>query len=144
MGRRFEVAWKPLAFSVVVAMFGAVPAMAQTTAASKSTVTYSKDIATIIKRSCAQCISTDYVAPILQRSCARCHRPDSVAPMPLLNYAQTRPYARAIKQRVQLKYAPWMRGVMPPWYVETNVGIQHFRDDPSLSDKEISMIAAWA
>jgi hypothetical protein len=99
--------------------------MAQT--AANRPVTFSKDI-----------------APILQRSCQRCHRPDSVAPMPLLTYAQARPYARAMKQRTQLKYAPWMRGVMPPWYIETNVGIQHFKDDPSLSDKEIALIAAWA
>jgi hypothetical protein len=33
---------------------------------------------------------------------------------------------------------------MPPWYVEHNIGIQHFKDDPSLSDEEIAKIAAWA
>jgi hypothetical protein len=33
---------------------------------------------------------------------------------------------------------------MPPWYIEKNVGIQHFKDDPSLSDAEIAAIAAWA
>ena len=27
---------------------------------------------------------------------------------------------------------------MPPWYVEKNIGIQHFNDDPSLSDEEIA------
>ena len=35
-------------------------------------------------------------------------------------------------------------GVMPPWYVEKNIGIQKFQDDPSLNDKEIAMIAKWA
>ena len=60
-----------------------------------------------------------------------------------MDYAEVRPYARAIKQRTQLKYTKWMRGVMPPWYIETNIGIQKFKDDPSLSDKEIALIAAW-
>ena len=35
-------------------------------------------------------------------------------------------------------------GVMPPWYVEKNIGIQKFKNDPSLSEKEIAMIAQWA
>ena len=33
---------------------------------------------------------------------------------------------------------------MPPWYVEKNIGIQKFKDDPSLSDEEIAKIAKWA
>jgi hypothetical protein len=39
---------------------------------------------------------TKDVAPILQRSCQNCHRPDSIAPMSLLTYEQVRPWARAI------------------------------------------------
>src|SRR6185436_4968807 len=35
-------------------------------------------------------------------------------------------------------------GVMPPWYVEKNIGIQKFHNDPSLSDDEIATIAKWA
>ena len=35
-------------------------------------------------------------------------------------------------------------GVMPPWYVEKNIGIQNYKDDPSLSDEEIATIAKWA
>ena len=35
-------------------------------------------------------------------------------------------------------------GVMPPWYVEKNIGIQKFQNDPSLSDDEIAKIAKWA
>jgi hypothetical protein len=132
MAQRREFAWKPVLLSALAAMWvtaSAFPAAAQTVPAPAPShpVTFSKDI-----------------APILQRSCQRCHRPDSVAPMALITYQQTRPYARAIKQRTALKYAPWMRGVMPPWYVETNVGIQHFKDDPSLTDAEIALFAAWA
>ena len=32
---------------------------------------------------------------------------------------------------------------MPPWYIEKNVGVQHFKYDRGLSDREISTIAAW-
>ena len=35
-------------------------------------------------------------------------------------------------------------GVMPPWYIEKNIGIQRFKDDWSLSDDEIATIARWA
>src|SRR2546425_8949208 len=93
---------------------------------AKSPVTFTKDI-----------------APILQRSCQQCHRPDSIAPMSLLTYEQVRPFARAIKQRTQLAYVPGMRGVMPPWLYERTVGIQKLREDMSLSDDEIASIAKW-
>ena len=93
-------------------------------AAAPSDVTFTKDI-----------------APILQRSCQNCHRPDGVAPMALVNYEDVRPWARAIKQRTGV--GPHA-GVMPPWYVERNIGIQQFKDDPSLSDEEIAKIARWA
>ena len=84
---------------------------------------------------------TKDVAPILQRSCENCHRPDGVAPMSLVNYEDVRPWARAIKQRTSI--GP-KAGVMPPWYVEKNIGIQKFHNDPSLSDDEIAMIGKWA
>src|SRR5689334_2151651 len=81
------------------------------------------------------------IAPVLQRSCETCHRPDGVAPMSLQTYEEVRPWARAIKQRTGL--GPHA-GVMPPWYVEKNIGIQKFKNDPSLSAEEIAMIAKWA
>jgi len=84
---------------------------------------------------------TKDIAPILQRSCQNCHRPDGVAPMSLGTYEEVRPWARTIKQRTSI--GPH-RGVMPPWYIEKNVGIQQYKDDPSLSDREIAMIGKWA
>src|SRR5262245_55842637 len=84
---------------------------------------------------------TKDVAPILQRSCENCHRPDGVAPMSLVTYEDVRPWARAIKQRTSI--GP-KAGVMPPWYVEKNIGIQQFHNDPSLSDDEIALIGKWA
>ncbi len=83
---------------------------------------------------------TKDIAPILQRSCQKCHRPDGVAPMSLISYEDVRPWARAIKMRTGI--GP-RAGVMPPWYLEKNIGIQHFKNDPSLSDDEITKIAKW-
>src|SRR5471032_1373401 len=84
---------------------------------------------------------TKDVAPILQRSCENCHRADGVAPMALSTYEDARPWARSIKQRTGI--GP-RAGVMPPWYVEKNIGIQQFHNDPSLSDDEIATLAKWA
>ena len=76
------------------------------------------------------------VAPILQRSCQVCHRPNALAPMSFVTYEETRPWARAIKTKTALRE-------MPPWFIEKNIGIQEFKDDPSLSDAEIATLAAW-
>jgi hypothetical protein len=93
---------------------------AQTPAApSAASITYTKD-----------------VAPILQRSCQACHRPGSMAPMSFLTYEDVRPWARSIKQKVTTRE-------MPPWHVDRTVGIKRFTDDPSLSDEEIATIARW-
>jgi hypothetical protein len=81
------------------------------------------------------------IAPILQRSCQNCHRPNSLAPMSLITYEEVRPFARAIKQRTGLRHR---QGVMPPWFIEKNIGIQQFKDDISLSEEEIVRIARWA
>jgi mono/diheme cytochrome c family protein len=83
---------------------------------------------------------TQHIAPILYRSCVSCHRPDGVAPMALVTYEQVRPWARAIRQRTSL--GP-RAGVMPPWFVEKDLGIQKFKNDPSLSDEEIATIGRW-
>jgi hypothetical protein len=84
---------------------------------------------------------TKDIAPILQRSCQDCHRPNSVAPMSLITYEDVRPWVRSIKQRTGLGSAKM--GVMPPWFIDKTVGIQGYEDDFSLSDKEIATIADW-
>src|ERR1700676_5275765 len=76
------------------------------------------------------------VAPILQRSCQNCHRPGSIAPMSLLTYKDARPWARSIKEKV-------VRRQMPPWHIDRTVGINKFKDDPSLSEAEIATISNW-
>lgn len=102
------------AFLVAAGMFGA----AQTAPAQE--VTFAKDI-----------------APILQRSCQVCHRPGNIGPMSLLTYEDARPWARAMKSQV-------VKREMPPWYIDRAVGIHEFKNDPSLSDQEILLISKWA
>ncbi len=77
---------------------------------------------------------TKDVLPILQRSCQKCHRPGTAAPMSFLTYEETRPWARAIKDRV-------VRRQMPPWHLDRSIG--EYLDDPSLSDQEVATIARW-
>jgi hypothetical protein len=79
---------------------------------------------------------TKDVAPILQRACENCHRQDGVGPMPLTTYEQVRPWASSIKTRT-------VRREMPPWFIERNIGIQKYKDDPSLTDAEIATIVQW-
>ena len=76
----------------------------------------------------AQVTFTKDVAPILQNNCQACHRPGSIAPMSLLTYEETRPWARSIKQKVVARE-------MPPWFIDKNVGVQHFSNDRSLTDE---------
>jgi len=80
------------------------------------------------------------IAPIFQRSCQNCHQPDGVAPFSLVSYKDARPWAKSIKTRTALRDKP---GTMPPWYVEKNIGIQHFKNDNSLSDLDVAKIAKW-
>jgi len=108
----------------VVGVMAAGSVSAQSNGAVEREVTFAKDI-----------------APILQRSCQQCHRPASVAPMSLLTYEDVRPWARAIKMRTALRSE---RGAMPPWFIEKDLGIQHYKNDPSLSEEEIAQIAVWA
>ncbi len=83
---------------------------------------------------------TKDIAPILQRGCQTCHRANGVAPMSLVTYEEVRPWARALKERTLI--GPHA-GVMPPWFVEKDIGIQKFKNDPSLTDEEIAKIVKW-
>ncbi|MEE2638223.1 MAG: cytochrome c [Acidobacteriota bacterium] len=76
----------------------------------------------------------EHVGAILFENCSSCHRPNQVAPMPLLSYADARPWARAIKAKV-------MAREMPPWFADPRFGT--FSNDRSLSDEEIATIVEW-
>ena len=104
---------------VLVVTCATSPLVAGQSATSQPQVTFTKD-----------------VAPILQNNCQVCHRPGSMAPMSLVTYEQTRPWARSIRQKVVARE-------MPPWFIDKNVGVQHFSNDRSLTDAEISTIMKW-
>ena len=94
--RRRTFPWQ-IVLTTAVAALAAMPAPAAAQAAATGEVTFTRDI-----------------APILQRSCQKCHQPNSLAPMSLIDYEEVRPWARAIKLRTGLRDKP---GVMPPWYI---------------------------
>ncbi len=121
-GTTTKATWIGGALVLTLAAAGAPALRAQEGAAAEPT--YTRDI-----------------APILQRSCEICHRRGGAAPMSLSTYEDVRPWARAIASKTSL--GP-RAGVMPPWYLEKNIGIQHFKNDPSLTDDEIARIGAWA
>jgi hypothetical protein len=76
------------------------------------------------------------VAPILYRSCVKCHRTGQIAPMSLVSYREVRPWARSIKNKVETR-------TMPPWHLDRDLGIQDFKNNPSLTDQEIATIISW-
>src|SRR6204780_2638258 len=111
-----------LPLSIALAAVATLATAAETsvvTGANKPQVTFTKD-----------------VAPLLQNRCQVCHRPDTFAPMSLLTYDEVRPWAKAIRQKV-------LAHEMPPWYIDKNVGVRHFKNDVSLSDEEIATIVKW-
>jgi len=75
-----------------------------------------------------------HVASILHKSCAPCHRQGEIAPMPLLTYADARPWARSIRDAARSKK-------MPPWHSDQPHGF--FSNDPRLAQKDIDTIVAW-
>ncbi len=74
------------------------------------------------------------VLPILQAHCQDCHRPGQVAPMSLLDYGQTRPWAKAIRKAVSER-------AMPPF--KANAPLGRFENDTRLTDDAISLLVRW-
>jgi hypothetical protein len=74
------------------------------------------------------------VAPILQKSCQGCHRPGEIGPMSLLSYNEVRPWAKAIRAAV-------VKRQMPPWGADPHYG--EFSNDRSLSQQQIDTVVAW-
>jgi len=77
------------------------------------------------------------VAPILQKNCMTCHRPGAAGPMSLLTYEEVRPWAGIIRKQVRQREMP------PGWYIDRSIGIQEFKNNPSLSEKDIATIVGW-
>jgi hypothetical protein len=75
-----------------------------------------------------------HVAPILQNRCEECHRAGGVAPMSLVTYEETRPWARALREKVVSR-------AMPPFHATGAIG--RYQHDPRLTDEEIATITKW-
>ena len=108
-----------LGWVALIVAFVLMPGVSRAQTSASTELTFAKDI-----------------VPILQRSCQVCHRQGEMAPMSLVTYQEVRPWARAIKNKV-------VNRQMPPWHIDKNIGIQKFKNDTSLSDEEISLVASW-
>lgn len=86
-------------------------------AADSTTVTFNRDI-----------------APIIFRSCSSCHRPGEAAPFSLLTYSDVKKHARQIADVARAR-------LMPPWLPEPQD--LRFADELRLTDAEIDRIASW-
>jgi mono/diheme cytochrome c family protein len=82
------------------------------------------------------------VLPVLQQNCQTCHRPSGlnlggmIAPMPLVTYADTRPWAKAIAKAVEER-------AMPPWHAAPQFhGV--FLNERTLTDAQIGTVVSWA
>ncbi len=83
----------------------------------EATITYAKEI-----------------ARIMQRSCQECHRPGQIGPMPLLTYDDVSSWAQMIREVVTEKR-------MPPWHADPKHG--QFRNDRSLPAADRTALLTW-
>ncbi len=74
------------------------------------------------------------ISRIVYARCVSCHHEGGSAPMALVTYAESRPWAKAIKEEI-------LERRMPPWGAMKGFG--DFRDDVSLTQEEIALIADW-
>ncbi len=78
---------------------------------------------------------TKDVAPILWRNCADCHRPGEVGPFSLLEYEDA-------AKRAEFLASVTASRTMPPWKAEPNFG--RFHDERRLTDAQIDLLRRWA
>jgi hypothetical protein len=77
---------------------------------------------------------TKDVAPIFFKACADCHRPGEAAPFSVLSYKDVRPWAKSIREKV-------LNREMPPWHADPHVG--EWSNDRRLSRAQVDTIVAW-
>lgn len=77
---------------------------------------------------------TKDVAAIFNKRCAECHRPNDIAPFSVLSYKDVRPWARSIREKVITRE-------MPPWHADPHFG--DFSNDARLTQNEIDTVVAW-
>src|SRR5215475_14457379 len=86
------------------------------------------------KTSTKQVTFTKDVAPIFFKNCAECHRAGEAAPFSVMSYKDVRPWAKSIREKV-------INHEMPPWHADPHV--QEFKNDRRLTPSDIDTITAW-
>ena len=103
---------------LLLSFLGAALSVTPTSLAqTRSSVTFSRDI-----------------APILFKQCASCHRPGEAAPFTLLTYADARRQATQIAAVTKSRY-------MPPWKPEPGYG--DFAGARRLTEEDIALVQEW-
>lgn len=105
--------WSAVTFSVLL-LTGAIPLYSHTPITTN--ITFQKEI-----------------SRIFQRRCMSCHSEGNLA-MPLTTYAESRPWAVAIKEEI-------LERRMPPWSAVSGYGL--FANDAGLTSREVAVITAW-
>jgi len=101
----------------ITGLFLLPASQADTTKSSSKQITFTKD-----------------VAPIFFKQCAECHHPGEAAPFSVMSYKDVRPWAKSIKEKV-------VKREMPPWHADPHV--QEFKNDRRMTQAEIDTITAW-
>src|SRR3954447_5293137 len=83
----------------------------------------------------AEVTYSKHVAPILYKHCADCHRPGEVGPFSLLTY-------RDAAKRADFLADITSERRMPPWKAEAGFG--KFHDERRLGDADIKTLKDWA
>jgi hypothetical protein len=109
--------WSGAIIAIAIVLSAGLTFISRSAASVGKTVTFNKD-----------------VAPILFKSCVECHRPGEAAPFSVLSYKDARPWAKSIREQVVSRQ-------MPPWHADPHVG--SWANDRRLSQTEIDMIADW-
>src|SRR5262245_39872326 len=94
----------------ITGLFLLPASQADTTKTSPKQVTFTKD-----------------VAPIFFKNCAECHRAGEAAPFSVISYKDVRPWAKSIREKV-------VNREMPPWHADPHV--QEFKNDRRLTQAE--------
>ena len=78
---------------------------------------------------------TEDIAPIIRQNCITCHHEGGGAPFPLTNYREVVKRLRFIKEVTQTRY-------MPPWKADPHY--RSFANERGLTEKEINLIQTWS
>lgn len=92
------------------------------------------DVEILLPEDGEQVTYSKHISRLVQARCQECHQPNGIGPFSLLDYRQTRGWARMIREVID-------ENRMPPWHADPAHG--EFANDRSLSDAEKQMVYDW-